>query len=834
MPIFASLLALASVAPQVSDDLIDTLTLAGRKVEVRVPRAAQGGVPAHIVWQGMKYAVLPSGQVARAFREDDPWREAVRKYRLAQARMDSSSAVWRVKAILLSRADTVEPMPNGLVRQIRVGLETQGIQGSLQRLGLLKVLLEGMAGGALRVEIDAEIEDEPVRFGEGVGGFAGEMDRMVRARTNQGEFAAEDKVDRGPWDQIVVFHPLPVDLGRKANVVPHAFFLHPWAGQAAEQLADASRSLMAEQLRRAGYPSGIQASRLGDNLVEADWKRLGVRKPLDRAQFLRIAGTASKTPKPFRAEITDPRAELPVSAAPAAEGRRVIAVPVQFASFYLAHLPESARPRMDMLTPEGELRLEIAATDNVLADLGWEGKIVPGTAPAAPLPTDNVAWTREGDAWRYVEEGAVRYGKAPLTLPGEGRFLTFRARSSGREPLAIHVRSRSGTIREVPLPPLASEWQPVTVDLGSEEVAEAWIGPPSDVFVRTQVEAVVAEFQGIAVSAAGQPTSVPGAPAANPDGTVEEKLAFLVARIGQPVDDTLVRLARDGNAKVQLNAIRLLSRSPRATDIDTLAQLAANVNYWVARYALDGLANLGTSEARRALLAAAASGPMEANRGYAASLLDPKGADSGVPTLISRLFAARSWRAREDAVRALGKFGTPQSQVILISFLLDPEPLVRLAVVESADPKNELVARRLQWTAVNDSSDEVRAQTLIKLVRSGIPSLEEEGRRGVRDESRYVRLQVLAELEGEASRGAFRLAVADADPEIRALALAKFRALGEVSAAEIETALNDPHPMVQRELIELLTARPALRTDAVLARLRASVDPDVARRAKDL
>lgn len=834
MPIFAALLALATAAPKTPDDLIDTLNLAGRKVEVRVPKAPQGGVPAHIAWQGTKYAVLPSGQVAQAFREDDPWREAVRKYRLAQTRLDSNSAVWRLKAVLLSRADTVEPLANGLARQIRVGLETQGIQGSLQRLGLLKVLLEGMAGGALRVEIDAEIEDEPVRFGEGLGGFAEEVKRLVAARTNRGEFTAEDKIDRGPWDQIVIVHPLPLDLDMEGNMVPHAYFRHPWAGQAAQRLADASKSLMAGQLRKAGYPAALEASRLEENLVEADWKRLGTRRPLDRAQYLRIAGTASKTPRAFQAEMTDPRAELPVMDARAPEGRRVISVPVHFASFYLAHLPATARPKMDTFTSQGELRLEIAATDNVLADLGWEGKVVPSAPPGAPSPTDNVAWTREGDVWRYTEEGAVRFGKAPLTLPGKGRFLTFRARSSGREPLAIQVRSKGEAIREVSLPPLTSEWQPVTVDLGPEEVSEVWIGPPSDVFVRTQVEAVVAEFQGISVSATGQATPIPGVPAANPDGTVEEKLAYLVGRIGQTTDDTLVRLTRDGNAKVQLNALRLLARNPRPADLAVLTQLSANVNHWVARYALDGLVKLGTPEAREAVLTAAASGPMEANRGYAASLIDPKGADSSVPTQISRLFAARSWRAREDAVRALGKFGTPQSQVILISFLLDPEPLVRLAVVESADPKNELVARRLQWTAVNDASDEVRAQTLLKLMKSGVAGLEEEGRRGVRDESRYVRLQVLRQLEGEPSRGALRLAVADADPEVRALATAKFRSLGDVSAAEIETALNDPHPLVQREVVELLSSRPALRSEAVLARLRSSVDPDVARRAKDL
>jgi HEAT repeat protein len=133
--------------------------------------------------------------------------------------------------------------------------------------------------------------------------------------------------------------------------------------------------------------------------------------------------------------------------------------------------------------------------------------------------------------------------------------------------------------------------------------------------------------------------------------------------------------------------------------------------------------------------------------------------------------------------------------------LPDPEPAVRFAVASTANTDLDLVRRRLLFTAVNDTNESVRAAAYQRLLLSKDIATVEEARKGVRDESKRVRvilLDTMARLGKEENRGAIRIGLADRIGEVRSAALKALYALPNgATAEEIAPLKSDPHPMVQ-------------------------------------
>jgi hypothetical protein len=209
---------------------------------------------------------------------------------------------------------------------------------------------------------------------------------------------------------------------------------------------------------------------------------------------------------------------------------------------------------------------------------------------------------------------------------------------------------------------------------------------------------------------------------------------------------------------------------------------------------------------------AAIRGPLGHTFTFAATALADKKEDVtleilGVPLL------ARNHHARVAAIRSINGIETDQAAIVASSAISngDPDPTVRIALVEKKRPSSDLFARRVLWTAVNDDSEWVRATAYLQLLDSPFADIRDQALRGVRDESVAIQLAVLEEMRTrpqEEYRAALRMAVVDVQDVVRAAALDAFAAQpGEVTIAEVRNTVNDPSPLVRAALKRLATAK---------------------------
>jgi HEAT repeat protein len=299
----------------------------------------------------------------------------------------------------------------------------------------------------------------------------------------------------------------------------------------------------------------------------------------------------------------------------------------------------------------------------------------------------------------------------------------------------------------------------------------------------------------------------------------------------------LQSLLADKRDFVRVNAARALTRVRVPACVAALADLTRSANEWVAEVALEALAFQDSDESWRVVRGCLEAGPFDFTRALAARTIlarpEPK-----LASPFSFLLTARNWRHRATGAHCLAALPGREAAIILMSFLRDLDPCVRMAVIRGANPDFDLVCRRLLQAAVNDPSEEARATALCKLAGSPIAEYQAEGAKGVREDSPYVRLALLEWMRGrgmEQDRGAIRLAVTDPMAEVRAAALRAFAALpGPVELAEIANVLSDSDPRVQRELIALVRAKGLALDAATKAQLAGSVDAEVARLARGL
>ena len=225
------------------------------------------------------------------------------------------------------------------------------------------------------------------------------------------------------------------------------------------------------------------------------------------------------------------------------------------------------------------------------------------------------------------------------------------------------------------------------------------------------------------------------------------------------------------------------------------------------------------------------------NKITAAKLLadtkDPKIADD-----LSRLLASRSWQAHVAGVEDLAEIPTPESQIWRLAFLGMSEPAVKLAVIKSVDPAQEKALPPLLWSAVNEPSDRVRAESYIKLIQAPGDTNKSEGYKGVRDDSTFVRKLVVEYLTAHPSedhRNALRLAIADKSSSVRAAALEGFASLEKgASSDEIANVLDDQNSAVQLALIDFSKKKAMKLPQKTLDAMLASPDMRVSAAAKAL
>lgn len=707
----AGTLAQGSSVPPLAVDM----RLGGREVRVEIPEGGFDPLPGASVLSdaGWRYLLNEEGLPFARVADRGGWSDLAALYRRAQQKAVADPAVWRVKAFVFRRWDDLAETEAMLVQR-RATLEPSRLQAALQSLGRLAVAAEAFSGGQIRLALDVEVEEPPIDEAF----LRREAGRFVAARTNRGRFDAEDRVFRGPYDQVLLIVPKPSGGHEPAIRVPGATVV-----RVADEAEPGEDSRLLRDLLEAW------ASRLAEAAESHGWARGS------------FEGITVDTPG-------GPHSELPA-----------------------------------------------------LLALGPFARCLPSAPPSTEAYLANLSgdWPLAGAGLRPAEGTEEAWCAAALAAAHADAFPGLRvvAVPAGRPLVAGAGGLRDWIASAGPLP----NGGPAALPLRAPEVRPKEGSAPD--------------------------------PSKDPEAPTEAKAAYAwrIARTGeaQPGDAALmVRWLAEREDILRLNACRALRRVPTPEALPQLSALLLAFNPRVADEAVKAIAAIGTPEAMEALRRGAMFGRYDHTREACARELGRTG-DPRHASAISTLLSSRSWRSRAAGAEALSRLRDPMAQMMALAYLNDVDPMVRLAVVEGADESLDQVCRRLLWLGVNDPSDEVRARSMLRLMASGKPEFQNEGLKGVRDESRGVRLalaQALAEVPEALRVRAAQYLLADSDPTVRAAAAAT------APAQALEAAWRDSDPRVQLALARRAKAEELNAPDEAREAWSRSPDPRVAEAAR--
>jgi HEAT repeat protein len=292
-------------------------------------------------------------------------------------------------------------------------------------------------------------------------------------------------------------------------------------------------------------------------------------------------------------------------------------------------------------------------------------------------------------------------------------------------------------------------------------------------------------------------------------------------------------LLADKVSIVRLNAATAFQRIKDPSCESALTVAVSDINPSIQEAALRALGFQGTPTALTTIRQVLRFNPDEYAKSVAARMLAATG-DTKYAGDVLLLFTTRGWQPKIAAIEAISQLDKLDPKFRL-GFLRNEDPAVRLAVIDSADVKNSETVSALEWHAVNDPSDLIRARACLQLIASGNQAAMDQGYAGVKDDSKLVRLMILSSLAdkpAESHRKALQLAVADRNASVRAAALtayAKFPA--DVTLEEIANVLQDDDPDVQLALLRLAKAKNLTLPSETIAKMKASPDPRVVQAA---
>ena len=682
----------------------------------------------------------------------------------------ADAVVWRVKVVLLERTDRAHERGPGFVWPGHYGMLPPVVERVRRALPQLRALVAEATRGAVDLRFDVTEETEAISI-DG-GDLPAVVKGYLEPRINGGRYEAEDGQFRGPYTSALVIHPMGGE--------PPVLF----------DVQDTPVALV-------GLPD-VDRPEVDGGLAHALWERW--RLLADRR------ATQAGLPFPLKEAGLSP------------DWRAILAG---------ADNPTDAR-----------LRLRAAARG--------PSALEPTTAPVAegPLGPDTtvriVKDPTRGSVLLVQEGGPLRGGGVALPKVqgividvAKTPTFAFWMRSEARDPVVVGFRGKAsftaGLGRDVPFA-YDGQWHRVKIDLRSvgPVVEDIVIGPdrPARAAMRDTIGPIVAWFSDmVATDEAPDAKPVPEPP--SPTSTEVESRARWAALSG-PGEERRA-LLKDSSEAVKANAASAALARPDPGDEAALIDDALyTFEPTVFTPALRALGNLKTPTAREALRRAVRIAAADRARGLAAEIL----AEGGDPRLVAEfvgLNQARSSAARRSAVRALGRIKGGEATLMRMAYLPQADPSIKLEATLTADPDDDYQGRKLLWSAVNETSDAVRLESLRRLSRSRVPEFRAEGLKGIHDDSVGVRvglLQAWAAARDPAALPAIREALADRAPRVRATALAALAPFGE-SVEPKALPLDDPDPRVQIALVRLLSAKGVPLPKELRDRLRLSPDPEV-------
>jgi len=755
-------------------------------------------------WHGWSYLQGAAPVWPKIYKTSGDWSDIQAHF---TALKPGKPSVWHLKVVIFTRTEVDGKDANGVLREHRGSIES--VQLAKIRIALLRfnAYVAAKFDGAVTIVPDVQVESEWMRD-SGPDAFGPEFARRYfEARINGGSYEAEDKVFRGPFNSVLYVLPgsLPGDLHDAiVNDTPVAAVPSVPLG-----------------------PDGIGQS--FDTAFRAAWMR---------QVWARVAmqGYKSLTVTAPQTESTDPW--------PSVTNLDEVTPQTN-----LSHLNSVLELHPALVDP-AELNVpNLPATDLKVAADPERGQV---------LKVTELSGFREGGVAL-----PARADGAPIAKIDAAPTLSFLVKSTSKDPISIRLDSSDGktawisigrdpilvtpmpgaSVSSVPFSP-DGKWQKIAVDLrqvakpaGLVDVVRMAIEPSPNAKLagKMQPDPVDYAFDEFKFSSdqAG-PLVAPIAPSATSEDPEARALLAATAKAASP---ELAALLKDKSELVRLNATTAYIGFKDHTVEEQLISNSLDLDPSVAAAALAALMAEGSDTARAIVKRSVSVSLSDYAKTTAANLLaqtkDPKCADD-----VSRLLANRSWQAHVAAVEDLAQIPSPDSQTWRLAFIGMSDPAVKLAVTRNADATVDRVASALLWSAVNEPSDMVRAESYIKLIASPVAATKAEGYKGVRDDSRFVRKVVVAYLAAHPSeehRGALRMAIADRSAQVRAAAIGGFAALEKgATFDEIGNVLDDSDSTVQLALLDFSKKRSMKLPQKTVDAMVASPDSRVSTAAKAL
>lgn len=167
----------------------------------------------------------------------------------------------------------------------------------------------------------------------------------------------------------------------------------------------------------------------------------------------------------------------------------------------------------------------------------------------------------------------------------------------------------------------------------------------------------------------------------------------------------------------------------------------------------------------------------------------------------------RSWRTRIATVKALAALdrtdlkAKPAARQLLLTATGQDMAIIRSAALAVMKPDVELERKQLEYSLVNDPSEQVRLQCLRQLAAANASKEVLFG--SLADDSPYVREHVYEQLPLTLQREALQRMVIDRDTYVRVAALYGFAKLPDATqSGEIQNTFAEEHPAVLLALVE--------------------------------
>jgi len=753
----------APAAPQ------SELMVEGKPVGLVFPDPPVSSDSSLLRWKGLGYLAEAAPTFAQRYSVGYDWASL-----RSPVTYKPDAVNWRIRVVLFASVQATRKGTYGFDQSLRYVFDDDRLEEVKQSLRRLIAWTAVYTDGQVRLVPDVTVEREAISGVDMSPEFA---TRYFGPRINGGGYEAEDKVFRGPYQSAIYIVPGP-GKAEQGSYTPVSVYGTPVVG-IAERPIDGSYApgSIDEQLRQA-------------------WK--------DEVRFrLSSAGYAPL--------VEDPNPAAPGAWALAADTSSV-----------------STEALVGRLKSKTTVSLGLGRTD-----------IVSLKAPQSRYTQVTLGDGGErGEVLHYVEKGSSRNGGfvlpersdlKPIADLSKTPTLSFWIRTKSVDTLGLTLIGPDRKVGHVSLgrADLAGlctpaefavaitpdgTWKQITIDAksiaakaGFDQVQGLAIEPTPGAILngRMGFEDIAADFDEFKFTADAPQAFLPE-PKADAASTFPEDRARFAAQATASSPE-LIALLIDPAPIVRLNAAAAFIRLKDAAALPNLLKCIADINPWIDQTALRAFANQGGDTMIATLQKNVRAGATPLARATAGELLGET-KDAKYRADIAPLLVDRYWQNRLAAVHALSYLPGNEAAIIRMAFLDQVEPEIKLATTRSVDPKDDYQIRKLLWSAVNEPSDLIRAESDIKLIQSPNESIRSEGYKGVRDDSRTTRILLIGymtENPNEAHRNALRLAVTDRSPEVRAAALRGFGALEKgAQTDEITNVLNDEDPRVQLALQE--------------------------------